>query len=153
MDTLQVYDEATGRYVVAGHEEDEDFQAKFWHKVLHSLCDAGYVFFVFSFLRPGLPFFARKMDALLLIPRNYFSQIPRRFSFGTRLSGFGVVTCGFESGTPTSKLVRSICLLRMSNVDTNLDMKRSRKSLQDYLYDVAPKITSHEKLYSPCGVM
>ncbi|CAN0178363.1 unnamed protein product [Pylaiella littoralis] len=54
---LVVYDEATGRYVVAGHEEDEDFQAKFWHKVLHSLCDAGHVGELYTSSAPYDPLF------------------------------------------------------------------------------------------------
>lgn len=41
--SLQVYDEDSGLFVVAGHEGDDDFHHEFWKRVLHSLCDAGYV--------------------------------------------------------------------------------------------------------------
>lgn len=41
-----MYDADKDRYVVAGHEDDEDFQNEFWARVLYSLCDSGYVSFL-----------------------------------------------------------------------------------------------------------
>lgn len=40
---LKVYDEDSDMFVVAGHEGDDDFHNEFWKRILHSLCDAGYV--------------------------------------------------------------------------------------------------------------
>lgn len=37
----QYWDEDNGIYNVAGHEDDEGFKAKFWLRVLNSLCDPG----------------------------------------------------------------------------------------------------------------
>lgn len=40
---LQMYDHDEDRFLVTGHEDDEKFQNEFWMRVLHSLCDPGYV--------------------------------------------------------------------------------------------------------------
>ncbi|CAM9580371.1 unnamed protein product [Ectocarpus fasciculatus] len=36
-----MYDHDEDRFMVTGHEDDEDFQNEFWVRVLHSLCDPG----------------------------------------------------------------------------------------------------------------
>lgn len=37
----QLHKEDEDRYVIAGHEDDEEFQQAFWKRMLHSLCDPG----------------------------------------------------------------------------------------------------------------
>eukprot|EP00903_Cladosiphon_okamuranus_P019382 g17822.t1 len=52
-----VYKEEEDRFVVAGHEGDEDFQQEFWKRVLHSLCDPGHVGDLYSSSSPYDPLF------------------------------------------------------------------------------------------------
>ncbi|CAM9236405.1 unnamed protein product [Ectocarpus sp. 4 AP-2014] len=37
-----MYNHDEDRFLVTGHEDDEDFQNQFWTRVLHSLCDPGH---------------------------------------------------------------------------------------------------------------
>ncbi|CAN0067281.1 unnamed protein product, partial [Ectocarpus fasciculatus] len=38
-----VYQEANDRFVIAGHEDDGAYSTEVWKRILHSLCDPGYV--------------------------------------------------------------------------------------------------------------
>eukprot|EP00903_Cladosiphon_okamuranus_P013777 g12823.t1 len=51
------WDEENGIYNVAGHEDDEGFKAKFWLRVLNSLCDPGHVGELYTSAAPYDPLF------------------------------------------------------------------------------------------------
>ena len=50
---LKRYKPDEDRFVVMGHEDDEEFQTAFWAKMLRSLCDPGCVHGVFCLSHLG----------------------------------------------------------------------------------------------------
>ncbi|CAM9656131.1 unnamed protein product [Scytosiphon promiscuus] len=51
------YDKELERFIVVGHQDDEDFMDAFWKKMLHSLCDPGHVGELFTSSAPYDPLF------------------------------------------------------------------------------------------------
>lgn len=51
------YNKVTEKFYVAGHEDDEAFEAAFWSKMLHAFCDPGYVGEMYTSAAPYDPLF------------------------------------------------------------------------------------------------
>lgn len=51
------YNSETNKFYVYGHEDDEEFQTKFWSKMLHAFCDPGHLGEMYTSSAPYDPLF------------------------------------------------------------------------------------------------